>query len=110
MAIVENADLKLTLTIYSDEETDIVIMLHEVAKKIKLGKLASQYGGCLGSYQYEIVEQSRATELRNEADRAGADGLGTFVSCPKCGKRRNLYANTVAYCQHCGDRTFVYAA
>jgi DNA-directed RNA polymerase subunit RPC12/RpoP len=60
-------------------------------------------------YEIFIRRPNRDAQLRNEADRAGADELGTFVSCPRCGRRRNLYANTVAYCQHCGDRTFVYA-
>ena len=78
MAVVENADLKLTLTIYSDEEKDLVIMLHEVAKKIKLGRLASNYGGCLGSYQYEVVELVRDAQLRIGADDAGQP-------CPCCG-------------------------
>ena len=65
---------------------------------------------CGVDYMIRFDCLTRATELRNEAIRAGADELGKFVSCPKCGNRRNQYDKTVAFCQHCGDLTFVYVA
>lgn len=65
----------------------------------------------VASLRHEIAKLTsslRATELRNEAIGAGADELGNFVSCPKCGERRNQYGDSVIACQHCGDRTFSY--
>ena len=78
MTIIENANLRLTLVVYADEEKDLVTLLRDVAKEIKRGSFANNVGSCLGSYEYNVVELSRATELRNEAVDAGQ-------SCPSCG-------------------------
>lgn len=72
MTIVENADLKLTLTIYADEEADLLVLINETVKQIKRGSVAGSVGGCMGVCYYDLEKQSRSAELRNGADRAGA--------------------------------------
>jgi hypothetical protein len=68
MTIIANADLRLTLIVYTDEEKDLVTILRDVAKEIKRGKTANNVGSCLGSYQYDVVELDRDAQLRIGAD------------------------------------------
>jgi hypothetical protein len=63
MPIIDNADLKLTLTIHADEEKDIAILLREVARKINKGSTAGNGGGCIGSYIYELESNHTITIL-----------------------------------------------
>ena len=68
MTIVENADLKLSVTIYSDEEDDLAIMLQDIARQVERGSLAGVGGGCIGSYSFSVDMPSRDAQQRNEAD------------------------------------------
>jgi len=91
MAIVENAELKLTLTVYADEIEDIAALVRDAAKEIKRGSLAGNVGGCLGFYQYEVEEQGRAAQHRVQR---------TLLVCT-CEKFEP--ANEVSkLCRHCG--------
>ena len=75
MTIVDNADLKLSLTILADEEVDLVALLREVAKEIKRGSLAGNGGGCIGSYYYSVDEQTRDAQQRTAPDRSAIELL-----------------------------------
>jgi hypothetical protein len=48
----------------------------------------------------------RDAELRDEAEKAGADESRMVYSCPKCTKARNRYGDYVQVCLHCGDAAF----
>ena len=72
--IIENADFELSVTIYSDEENDLVTLLREVAKEIKKGSRGGSVGGCLGTAYFQVKEpESRGRTLRAPAEASGAD-------------------------------------
>jgi hypothetical protein len=89
MTIIENADLKVTLTVYADDTPGLATLLREVAREVRLGSLAGNGGGCIGSYVYSVEDQTRALELRRATD-------GGLIPLPEIGTGDK----DGAYCSH----------
>ncbi len=51
----------------------------------------------------DVSELERATELRNEAERAGADELQPMYECGNCGVPRFVHGVILEACPNCGD-------
>lgn len=61
---------------------------------------------CGNYFAVLLIGPIRATELRNEADGKGAEGLWGFYHCPTCGCDRKRKGRIVEHCPQCGDATF----
>ena len=55
----DNWSLKLTVTILADDEESLVLLLRDMAKRIKKGNLASLENTCIGVSEYKIDEEEQ---------------------------------------------------
>lgn len=81
----DNWDLKLNVTVLADDEESLVLLLRDVAKRIKRGNLAGLENTCIGVSEYKLYEQPGRLTTRStrpataavseltEADKAWVD-------------------------------------
>lgn len=62
---------------------------------------------CKDKFTISLLRQTRAAELRDGADRAGAGESRMIYCCPKCKEPRMRYDYFVQDCLKCGDAAFV---